>query len=198
MNRRRWILTGIFILAAALLAFLLQDLIESFLLKPLSYVWFALTILYRLIAQLVLWGITLLVVAWLAFSSLYGRFRWKRSPASGHNFRRGQVQAMVENLGKLKQGRYYQWMVANRLGNLARSLLRLREGQDAFPAGSQLSGRGWAPPASVVNYLDAGLNNSFADFSERRCFFSPQVKTPLDADVWQVVDYLEKQIGDKQ
>ncbi len=51
-----------------------------------------------------------------------------------------------------------------------------------------LKGRDWNPPPGVQDYLEAGLNNSFADYPLSRKI------TPFSVDVEIVVNYLESQM----
>ena len=67
-------------------------------------------------------------------------------------------------LNKAPGGIYYKWLVANRLGNLARELLDQREGRRKRRF-ARLTGRDWQPPAEVSAYLESGFERLICRFS---------------------------------
>jgi hypothetical protein len=85
-------------------------------------------------------------------------------------------------------------LVANRLGKTAREILSQREGQPISRKFRRLEGRDWNPPQTIHDYLESGLNGSFADFPRPRLPWQTPNPTPLDADPKQVVEYLENQM----
>ena len=95
-------------------------------------------------------------------------------------------------LGKSKQGIYYKWMIAHRLGKLTREMLDQREGRPEQLGYTRLTGRDWEPSKEVTTYLEIGLNGSFADFPQPR-WTRPQ-PTPLDLDPQNVIEYLESEM----
>ena len=101
---------------------------------------------------------------------------------------------MVEWLEKSQRGgSYYKWLVANRLGKTAREILAQRDGQPISRKFGRLNGRDWNPPRKIDDYLDNGLNGSFADYPRPR-FWEKAKPTPLDADPKQVIEYLENEM----
>ena len=106
----------------------------------------------------------------------------------------GQVMEMFQWLEKSWHGgSYYKWLVANRLGRIAREILAQREGQPISRRFGRLQGRDWRPSQKIDDYLDIGLNGSFADFPRPRFRETPK-PTPLDADPKQVIEYLEDEM----
>jgi len=192
MSRNRLYVILALLAGAVLLAFLLQDVIHNTLIVPIQYLWWALTLTYRSVAQLIFWALLVVAVALMALGSLYGRitFRPKKNPK--HIPSRGPVETMAWWLSQAPRGNYFKWRVANRLGELAEQILSRGDEPDPLP-GHRLKGIGWDPPAGVRRYLEAGLNSSFAEYP-RKGWFSPPLPTPFDLDVEQVIAYLETQM----
>jgi hypothetical protein len=178
--------------AAALLAFLFQDVIRDTVLLPLSYFWWAAGILYRSIGQVVYWSLLVTAAALLAFASLYGRERPSGRDKRRRRLERGPVQNFAWWLAQRQNGVYFKWQIANRLGHLARDIL-IQRGEDLSGPPFMLSGRGWNPPGDVQAYLESGLNRSFAEFP-RRGLFAPPPETPFDMEIGPVIAYLESQL----
>jgi hypothetical protein len=200
VNRRRLILAGGILLTAAVMAYLLQDVIQTLLIVPLSFLWWLLTIVYEAIAQIIFWTLLVIAVGLMAFSSFYGRFKWRRSQADESRRRPGPVQLLAGQIKQSRTGDYHKWFLAHRLGELARAIIRQREGEEALPVGARLDGRDWNPSPHVREYLENGLNRSFTDFLDQKGpqlpfkWLSHPVGTPLDQEVEPVVDFLENEM----
>jgi hypothetical protein len=192
VKRHRLILLGVSFLVAAGMAYYLQDLVRSVLFEPISYMWWGFNILYQSIAQLVYWILLVVGVTLMAFGSLYGRDRARELVEEETNPPQGPLEATARHIARTEKGVYYKWLVANRMGKLARSILFLRNGQpDSL--NSPLKGRDWNPPDEVEAYLESGLTRTFADFPRQRRFSRP-LETPFDIDLNQVIAYLESQM----
>lgn len=192
MKRRPLFLFGVFFLIAAAMAYYLQDLVRSVLFEPISYLWWGFNILYQSIAQLVYWILLMVGVTLMAFGSLYGKDRGRELVEEETNPPKGPLEVIARQISRTEKGVYYKWLIANRIGKLARSILYLREGQADTP-NSPLEGRGWNPPGEVGAYLESGLTRTFADFPRQRRFSRP-LETPFDIDLNQVIAYLESQM----
>jgi hypothetical protein len=192
MKRRRLILLGAFFLVAAGMAYFLQDLIQSALFVPLSYLWWGFNLMYKSVAQLVYWVLLVVGVALMAFGSLYGKERGRELVEEETTPLRGPLESTARQISRTGKGMYYKWLIANRMGKLARSILSLRNGQASAP-NRPLVGRDWNPPAEVEAYLESGLTRTFADFPRQRRFSRPS-ETPFDIDLNQVITYLESQM----
>jgi len=108
--------------------------------------------------------------------------------------RSGPVADLATTLEKSRQGTYFKWMVAHRLGRLTRALLAQREGHRNNKRFGPLQGRDWSPPQPVAEYLEAGLSGSFADYPRRRLPSRRRAPTPLDLPPQEAVRYLESQM----
>ena len=186
--RRRWLillgLIGIFIVS-----FLLRDLILQTIILPLAYSWWLLTLYYRAVPQWVVWALLIAVVFISAIRNISLPDLFRRAGKKSQKPAKGPLEEFSQMLNKAPGGIYYKWLIANRLGNLARELLNQREGRRERGF-SRLSGRDWQPPDEVSAYLESGLNGSFSDFPQAHWWAKPEL-TPLDLDTKQVIEYLE-------
>lgn len=196
MKRRRLILLGIFFLVAAAMAYFLQDLIRSALLVPVSYLWWGFNLIYKSVAQLVYWVLLVVGVALMAFGSLYGNERARERVEEENTSLKGPLETTANQISRTGKGVYYKWLIANRMGKLARSILSLRDGQFNVQNNS-LTGQDWNPPAEVEAYLESGLTRTFADFPRQRRFSRP-TETPFDIDLDRVISYLESQMENQR
>lgn len=196
MKRRRLILLGAFFLVAAAMAYFLQDLIRSALFVPVSYLWWGFNIMYRSVAQLVYWVLVVVGIALMAFGSLYGNERGRELVEEERSSLQGPLETTAMQISRTGKGVYYKWLIANRMGKLARSILTLRDGQPSAQ-NNTLAGQDWNPPAEVGAYLESGLTRTFADFPRQRRFSRPP-ETPFDIDLDQVIAYLESQMENQR
>lgn len=186
-NRARWLLLGGLLVLAAFLALPLLDVVDALVIAPIAYLLWAFGVIYSLIPQPVFWVLLVLSVLYVAVSTLYDDIpiltnrKRKRLPADG------SIAALSKWLEKGQQGVYYKWQTANMLARMALEMASLR-------AGKPLRRLDWnvMPPASqeIRNYLEAGLNQTFADFRAPG-WFGPPPRTSLDVDVNEVLKYLE-------
>jgi hypothetical protein len=186
---RRWL--TIFVVAAAfVVSFLLRDAIQRAVILPLAYFWWLLKLYYHAIPQLILWVLLVLTVFVSMFRLIPIKNIFRRTLKIKRKSAAGPIENVALWIKKSPGGVYYKWLVANRLGKLARELLDQRQGRTR-KGFTRLSGKGWNPPHEVDAYLESGLNGSFADFPRPRWWAKP---TRLDIDPHQVIDYLESEM----
>ncbi len=185
-RRRRTILFTAFVILAGLIAFPLRGVIHSYVVAPLSLLWFYLVYYYHVVPQQFYWFIILLAAAYISLGGLLENPFRRRLSQPSRTRKNGPVEAMAAWISNSNHGVYSRWKVARTLGVLAVNILELRG--DKSNRIKVLKGRDWNPPAEVQEYLEAGLMGSYADYplSKR--------KTPLTLDVEKVVDYLESQL----
>jgi hypothetical protein len=194
MTRRRVVLAGVF-LSAMLLAFILRDVVEQLIIVPLAYLWWLLRLYYSMFPQFILWGILVVVTAYSAITSLLPEVHYRKTFKIGPRPMQGQVELLVEWLDKSQRGgSYYKWLIANRLAKTAREILAQRDGQPVSKKFGRMGGHDWKPSSKIRDYLETGLNGSFADFPHPRWFWQTPKPTPLDVDPQQVIDYLENEM----
>lgn len=189
----KWrILLGL-ILAAGL-AYFMRDVIYHTVIEPLLFLWWMLGIYYHMLPQVVLWILMVILVVMMAWTSLATDRPVLRSPLDLHRSHHGPVESLAGQLFRSSKGLYFKWLLAQRLGKLARDLIAFNSRQSPRFGHEALTGPGWDPPREVAAYLDAGLNGSFADYPRPRWSFQPSRPTPLDLDPEITLDYLESQM----
>jgi len=196
MSRRAQTILAI-VAITLVLAYLTRDAIEQSILLPLAYIFWVLGVYYRSFPQAVTWIILVVVVALLAVGSLAAEPpKAKRAPLRFIPIQ-GPIEALAGWMVKARSGIYFKWLVAQRLGLLARALINFKARHSAASSAQDpLAGPGWDPPEEVAAYLESGLNGSFADYPRPRWSFQTPAPTPLDLDPHQVIDFIETQRKD--
>jgi hypothetical protein len=189
MKRRNFLLLlPVWVLAAALLAFLLRDVVFRLFVVPMVYLLWVLGLVYRAIPQSVLW-IALVTVALLTALSVVLRNVSLSGLRPRQKTRKiGPVQELAQTINSDARGVYFKWQVARTLAEIALKLQELH----SHSASRTLQFDERDPLPEVRRYLNAGLGTSFADYPLPRLFQFPQ-KTPFDMDLDPVLAYLESQ-----
>jgi hypothetical protein len=184
------VLAGLSVLI--ILAYVWREPIYEMFIVPLAYLWWAIRLYYHFFPQVIYWAVLIFAVLYTATRTLLVEFSFGRSQKAVAKTHQGPVEKLSHLLEKRENGMYYKWLIANRLGNLARDILHQRERLPAGKRSFQLSGRNWNPPQDISRYLEAGVNGSFADHSQAN-WFNAQA-TPLDEDPQKIIDYLESEM----
>ncbi len=184
MKRARpWLLFTAAI-SAGVLAYLARDTVRDLVLLPLAYLLWQLRGLLAGVAQLVQWAVLVagmaLIMAWQLVPKIAARGR----RAARGSARNGAVHATAVSLWRARTSKYFRWQVAQRLGKAASQL-------------ADRSGSRNEPPdrdASIAEYLDAGVNHSFVEYSVAHLPFAAPSASPLDLAPQEVVEYLESHL----
>jgi energy-coupling factor transporter transmembrane protein EcfT len=195
MRNRPWILFAAVILSVVA-ALVLRDVIHQMIIVPAAYLWWLIGLYYHLVPQVFLWIALIVLVLFSAVRTLLAEIPLSRRTIKVERTPQGPVESLSNLLEKRKRGTYYKWLIANRLGRLARELLDQREGQRLTRGFSRFTGRHWSPPNEVEAYLESGLNGSFADYPRPR--WSRRQTTPLDQHPQQVVEFLESEMENRR
>jgi len=188
-----FVLVGALVLALVL-AIALQDVIRETVIVPLAYLWWVLGIYYNAFPQMVLWICLVVIVLLMLFGSLSADIERKGHAEDETKPLQGPVEGLAISLEKAHKGIYVKWQIAHRLGKLARDLLVQRGDRVSAKVIGPLVGRDWHPSQPVDEYLNVGLNGSFADYPNPPWPFGRPRPTPLDLDVNKAVDFLEAQM----
>ena len=189
--RRRLAILGVIVIAA-LLAFLLRDVVNQLILVPIAYLLWLLDLVYLSMNQSVWWIAAVFVVLVIIGQSLLPEIRPVRKVIPFSRRERGSVENLALAMQKSKKGIYFKWLIANRLGKLAYQILLQREHGKPRSVFAPLTSEGWEATPEVQQYLEKGLHGSFADFPNSNWnYFSPPEKTPLDHEVVEVIEFLE-------
>ena len=197
MTRRWVVLAGVFVVAA-MLAFPLRQAVHQTIVIPVAYLLWVLGLFYRSQSQGLWWVILVALVLFFLGKSLAPTLRPQRSTLPKSKPAQGQIEDLARWLERANSGTYFKWLVANRLGKLAYQILLQRENGKPRSVFAPLSGPDWKPSAELQNYLQSGLQRSFADFPHPRKLFASPVKTALDLDVDEAVEFLEIQMDQLQ
>ena len=195
-TQRTVAMIGIF-LVAVLLAFPLRDSVYALVIVPISYVLWVLGLIYHSVDQVLWWIVLLVAVLAIISRSLLPKVRL----VERQTLKTKPIVGKVENLSlwikKTRRGTYFKWLVANRLGKIAHQILAQRMSGKPRSFFDPLTGPDWMPDAAVQSYLEAGLHGSFADYPQKKKYFSQPVSTPMDHDMSEVIKYLESQIDNQ-
>ena len=188
---RRFTLVGALVLSAVL-AFVLRKFIYEMVIIPLAYLWWVIGLYYRLVPQVFVWIVLIFVILFTGVRALLMEIPVQRQTKPNRKSSAGPIETLSALVQKQNRGIYYKWLIANRLGKVAREILDQREGQRLAQRFTRLAGRDWNPPNEVGAYLESGLNGSFADYPPSRWLRAQP--TPLDEQPGAVVDYLESEM----
>jgi MFS family permease len=185
---KRW---GIFLAAgiilSAVLAYFLHGWINDKVIVPLAYLWWRIGIYYHSVSEDIWWGLVIVMICLMAFAST------RPDEWPFHYYQdldtqpmQGPVEELMRWMIKLRRNKYYKWLIANRLGKLARSFLVQREGGNVHHWDGSLNSPVWELPKAVAAYLKSGLKRP-----------TLQNSSPLNLDPQQAVEYLESQMEDR-
>jgi len=194
MTRRLFVLFGI-IGIAVVLAFPLRDTVYNAVIIPVAYVLWVLGLAYHSIGQSLWWIVVIVFVLVVILRSLLPEAKSLDPRLVRSKQVTGQVETLAVWMRRSERGKYFKWLVANRLGKIAYQILIQREtgNRSVF---DPLTGADWNPNEGLQSYLETGLHGSFTDFPRVTKPFSRPSKTPLDHDVKETVEFLESQVGD--
>lgn len=188
-------------LAALALAFMLRDVVEQLIVRPLAYLLWWLGLAYRYIPQLLIWSVLVLFLIYLSLGRLVDQLGppRKKREVEARRFN-GNVLELARQIERRQGGIYFKWQISRMLGLIALDLQELRthnRSRKLEPGGSNM-------PPQVRKTLEAGLNTSFADYPLRRRWSlaallrgektQPAEVTPFDGDLGPVIDYFEAEM----
>ena len=195
MDKKRTFLLALLAIAALLIAFPLREAVEAIIIQPLQYLLWGAGIIYRSVPQFWIWVAMSAIIFFILLMPFLDDLpripkRHKKEPPE-----QGPIEKMAESLNKADRGIYFRWSVANRIGKIMRDWLAYRERLDKRWQANDLARIEGQVSPEVYQYLDAGLNGSFADYPRPRLpFFQKKIKTPLDLDPNLVLDTLKKEM----
>jgi type VI protein secretion system component VasK len=192
---RKPLLIFLFALFCLIGAFLFRRMIYQIVILPLAYVWWWLTLYYRLLPQAAIWIVLIFIILFTTMRGLLLEIPWGWSKPMKRKKSQGPIESLSTLIQKSREGNYYKWSIANRLGRAARELLDQREGRPLKQKLVRFKDRSWNAPQEVSAYLEAGVNGTFADYPRKS--WSRSSRTPLDVDPQQVIEYLESELENR-
>jgi hypothetical protein len=194
MKERRlwWIAAGVLTLALAL-AFPLRDWTQRTVITPLAVILWVMNLFYRSMPQLLWWVLVVMVVIIMLIGSLAPPEIFTPRDRNKSALLHGPVESLSLAIKKTREGPYFKWMIANRLGKLAYQMLVQREGGEKRSVFAPLVGADWQPSQALRKYLEVGLHGSFAEYpvSEQS---SRRGASPLDVEIQEAVEFLENRL----
>jgi energy-coupling factor transporter transmembrane protein EcfT len=194
MKSRHYLLILGGLIIVVILAFYLQDVVRQAVVTPISYLWWLLKLAYPAIPQLLLWILLLAVLFLAVVTNLVNwftpgkKFEERAKPAKGN------VEILAGWIINTREGNYYKWLIANRLGKLWVEMSGRLENRGRVAGLERQSASGRQAPETVKRYLQAGMEESFVDYPLPRPAFIRKQATPFDLDVEEAVDFLESQM----
>jgi hypothetical protein len=190
--QRKPLLIFLFAVLCLVMAFVFRRMIYQVVILPLAYVWWWLTLYYRLLPQAAIWIVLIFIILFTSMRGLLLEIPWGWSRPLKKKKSQGPIESLSVLIQKRSEGNYYKWSIAQRLGRAARELLDQREGRQLKQKFMRFADRNWDAPQEVSAYLEAGVNGTFADYPKKSWSRSP--RTPLDVDPKQVIEYLETEL----
>jgi hypothetical protein len=196
VNRRRIILVIAGIIVASALAFFLQDVVRIAIVNPLAYIWWLLKLAASAIPQLLMWILLVVTSTLILISSLsnWHSGRQKYEKLSRKNL--GPVESLSGVITRSKKGNYSKWVLANRLGRILQKW-EDKNGKNYDLPSEMNDLRGPNADQTILQYLQAGLDESFVDYPLPQYPFQRRSTTPFDLDVKIAVEYLESRMNHK-
>jgi hypothetical protein len=193
MMRRALIVTGILALSA-LLAFPLRTVVYDVVVIPVAFILWLLGLIYHSLPQYLWWIVVILLVLYIFGKGVFQEVEFPKRRDLPPIRPQGNVEQLAGWITKSEKGVYNRWLVANRLGKLAFQILVLRESGKQRSVFEPLDGPDWNASPALTGYLHSGLQGSFADYPSQNNPFLPHVKTAIDHDVSEAVEFLESKI----
>jgi len=194
--RNRSLIVGAALLFTSALAYLLQDVVRITVIMPGAYLIWVAGVYYRSVPQFLTWAVALSIIFFLLVDSLLPDELSTRVRPIPHKPIQGTLEKLAGWIIKAPGGVYYKWLIANRLGRIAREQLEqnqirvIKRTLISVDPGAGLLGD------PVREYLEAGLYGSFADHPRSRLPWINPARSHLDMDPTEVMDHLEWIVGE--
>lgn len=195
---RRIVLIVALLVVSTLLALLLRSIVYEVVVVPVAFLGFQLGIWYHSLSQGLWWWLIIALVLLMIAFSLIPPERSAKQRRIPIRPKRGPVEQLATEMGRAESGRYFKWIVANRLGRLAYQMLLHRESGRQITRFEPLVGEGWQAPPELQTYLEVGLRGSFADYPSPKNPLATPARTPLDHNITKAVEFLESQVENRQ
>jgi hypothetical protein len=193
----RLTLFGLVLLLIGLLALVASGLVRETLIVPLLFLLWLADLVLQSIPQAALWLLFLLLALPLLWRSLDRPrpIRFRTPPASTP---RAPVAAWADLFGRAERDHYGRWLLAQRLSQLAFTLLASPEQRGVSNPWRVLQDQTLEVPAEIRAYLRAGARSYQAPAVRRGWRADPSVAAspdPLDLDPKVVLSFLERWHG---
>jgi hypothetical protein len=190
MKHYRLVILLIILVCGALLAPYGYRFVEAILIEPIAYCLWGLEQVFRVIPQSIYWIVIIIsqmmIVYYLIIRSLF-----KREKAIGVTEKnKGSVEKLAEYIHQSDNSDYFKWVIANHLANLRLQMVNQENGFTDNDSRNNLGNNQDLPP-DILQYFNAGLNQSFMAYRKKRKLFVKPVETPFELDLDDIIKYLE-------
>lgn len=187
---RRLAVTGGLLIALALAVLCLQSIILELLVVPAVYLWVSVRLFLQGVPSSTYWAMFLAAAALAFILSIFRRVKFPDIRRTETAPIRGQVEEIAGNIYAARKSIFSKWLLANRIVELARAIMKQRRSREYTDRTNDLDGEDWDPPENLRAYFEAGANRFFLEIRRRRYFWRSQ-KTPFEVDLNEVIEFLE-------
>lgn len=191
MRNRRTAILAVVLALAAILAFLLRNVLSALIVPPIAELLFLLRGYYHSLEQSSFWPLVLTIVLVLGISSLrivdwnFHIDRERKTELHGEVDQMSFWLERIDHQRLFSETPYPRWYVARTLANLAVEILNRRGVSEV--RGGELRGSGWSPSPDIQKYLEIALRSTPATFAHM--LEAASLKNVPDVDT--VIQYLE-------
>lgn len=168
-------------ISIAISLFSFRKVVVGTIVRIAAYIVWSINLVGRVVPQQVLWILMVLLFLYIAVGSFYKKLpapgikRIEASPVTG------AVETRMRWIEGKKRGIYFKWQMANLLGRVYQNI------QSPAPNGDP------APSQEVRDFLEAGVNTTYADY-QLPGLFDKASPTPFDIPLEHVVEFIEEQM----
>jgi hypothetical protein len=198
VKRTKVLLALLGLLLAALLAYLVRDIIGPVVIAVANFVFQAAAILYRLFPETVYWLAFLLVLVFLALRSLNLDLDSKPRLIRIDTASGGRASVWTNWIEQRSQGNYFKWRLARQIAQLGLQILAYREALPQETVQDGLASGEIEIPDEIEHVLNIGLDRRhFLRYPQavvRLRLFRRGQPSLFDFDTHQMVAFLEEKL----
>jgi hypothetical protein len=153
-----------------------------------------LKLFYNAVPQLFLWILLLAVLFLIVITSLLNWDSVGRKYEESSKPAQGPVEILAGWVSNSRNGNYYRWKIANRLGELWREMSGQLKNQGLSVSPEAAETQESHLSEAIQRYLKAGLEESFVDYPRPPLPYMRRQATPFDLNVDEAVKFLESQM----
>lgn len=187
---------------AALLAYLLRELVARLVLEPVLYLLWILRLYYRIVPETIHWTMLLLVFLTAIWASQGRRPRLRSRLRLLQAERETRLDTWLSWIQARRQGEYSRWRLANRLALLTVEVIAQEQGVSPQQVRQAIEQHNPGLPEDLHEYLVLGLARSEHDIQQpegqplqKRWFISKGRQRTAEYEPDLLLSYLETKRG---
>ena len=194
-SRKRTLIIGSIVVAAGL-AFIMRDIVRSFILPPILYIIWILRIVHGTLPQIFWWGLFLFLLLIIAARSLTRRADPKLQNDIKNVERESRLEKWTRWIEQTKKVGYFRWFLAHELSILTIDVLTSQDRLTTEQVLSRLMQNKYDLPPDMLEYIQNGLDvrKSFTQGEFEKRLFVFKKSSPLDIDPETIIEFLEREI----